>query len=128
MTQLETIPFFLCEKHRFFLQGWLIFGHICVITMKILMKAILLSRMMSYHWWHWWWYSCLHITMFAELNKCKFGRLLHSMQSCEISRIWRIYPCKKNWKAGVKSLGELTVLQNQILFCYNLSNWFKIVS
>ena len=37
-------------------------------------------------------------------------------QSCKMSRIWRIYPCKKNWKVGVKSLGKLTVLPNQVCF------------
>ena len=29
---------------------------------------------------------------------------------------------KKNWKVGVKSLGEHTDLQNQVLFWENLSN------
>ena len=28
----------------------------------------------------------------------------------------------KNWKVGVKSLGEYTVLQNQVLFWVNVSN------
>ena len=34
----------------------------------------------------------------------------------------------KNWKVGVKNLGEHTVLPNQVLFCVNLSNKYDILS
>ena len=34
-------------------------------------------------------------------------------QSCEMSRILRINPCKKNLQVGVKSLEEHAILQNK---------------
>ena len=34
----------------------------------------------------------------------------------------------KNWKVGVKSLGEYTVLPSQVLFLVNLSNQYEILS
>ena len=35
---------------------------------------------------------------------------------------------QKNWKVGVKSLGEHLVLQNQVMFWVNLSNLYEILS
>ena len=37
------------------------------------------------------------------ISKVKLQAILE--QSCKMSRIWRIYPCEKNWPVGVKSLG-----------------------
>ena len=90
------------------------------------------------------------LTVLRELrghNRINFGVLVHCKlkylgvlegqhmnadgtlkQSCKMSRIWRIYPCKKNWKVGVKSLGEYKVLKNQVLFWVNLSNSYEMLS